>query len=57
MTVESVALRFGATGGVDFPELVFEVGFAFVGGGLEGGVGREQPAELNPFAQFRRRKL
>ena len=57
MTVESVALRFGATGGVDFPELVFEVGFTFVGGGLEGGVGREQPAELNPFAQFRRRKL
>ena len=46
-----------AAGGIDFAEAILEVGLALVGSGLEGGVGREQPAELNPFDQFRRRKL
>ena len=45
-----------ATGAVDLAEAILEVGLALVGGGLEGGVGREQPAELDPFTQFHRRK-
>src|ERR1700722_6564162 len=44
-------------GRIDLAELVFEVGLALVGGGLEGRIGRQQPPELDPFDQFCRGKL
>lgn len=42
---------------IDFGEPVFEVGFAFIARGLEGGIAEQQPIELNPLGQFARRYL